>query len=76
MKSLFYFFSPLLRISAVKPFATKSKTPVLLHEPYLQMIGQKTVTITWKTNAVAENCEVRIQKDKSTDQKTINGILT
>jgi len=32
--------------------------PTLIRQPYLQMVRPKTTTITWKTNAITENCFV------------------
>ena len=53
-----------------------NEQPELLREPYLQMVRETTATITWKTNNVAENCYVEIQKENSSKTIKMAGTLT
>ncbi len=46
-------------INKIQAFGEK---PELMHQPYLQMVRTTTATITWKTNAITENCFVEFQE--------------
>jgi hypothetical protein len=54
---------------------TIGEKPVLLRQPYLQMIRPTTATITWKTDSLVKTCFVEYKKKQSSKKKTIKGTL-
>ena len=67
---------PLLFAFASYFKSNSNEKPQLLREPYLQMVREKTATITWKTDATAKNCRVEIHKENSSKTIVKEGILT
>ncbi|TXG36068.1 metallophosphoesterase family protein [Seonamhaeicola maritimus] len=51
------------------------KKPILLRQPYLQMVRPTTTTITWKTDAKAESCQVVYYEKNKTEKTSIKGDL-
>ncbi|WP_194767895.1 purple acid phosphatase family protein [Tamlana sp. I1] len=49
--------------------------PVLIRQPYLQMVRPNTVTITWKTNAVTGHCKVVYNDLNSLEENEVAGKL-
>lgn len=49
--------------------------PVLLRQPYLQMVRPTTATITWKTNAIAKSCHVVFNEKTKAELRSETGQL-
>ncbi|ANW96940.1 hypothetical protein AXE80_11890 [Wenyingzhuangia fucanilytica] len=49
--------------------------PLLLRQPYLQMVRPTTTTITWKTNDLADNCLVVFNQIDKQNKKVVKGSL-
>lgn len=50
--------------------------PMLIREPYLQMVRPKTITITWKTDSIAQKCLVVFNELNSNKKEVSDGFLT
>ncbi|ARV14845.1 hypothetical protein BTO07_06630 [Polaribacter sp. SA4-12] len=50
--------------------------PLLIRQPYLQMVRPTTSTITWKTNLLVTNCSVVYNELNSLEKTVVKGFLT
>lgn len=50
--------------------------PELLRQPYLQMVREDSVIITWKTNEISSNCFVEFFKKGKKKSSLVKGYLT
>lgn len=74
-KQFILFLLSFLFLNATILASEYREKPILLREPYLQMVRSNTTTITWKTNAIAETCSVIIRKENSKENIKIEGSL-
>ncbi|MDG5490072.1 metallophosphoesterase family protein [Psychroserpens sp. SPM9] len=49
--------------------------PMLIREPYLQMVRPTSTTITWKTDSISENCFVEFNEKGTTEKVVVKGNL-
>ena len=49
--------------------------PLLIRQPYLQMVRPTTTTITWKTDSITKNCLVEFQEKNKFKKTIIKGSL-
>ena len=86
LKPVFYFliivcsFLTCNSIKNVKPDDFKIETigekPMVLRQPYLQMVRPTSTIVTWKTNNIAKNCYVIISKGNKSEKSITKGFLT
>tara|TARA_R110002096_G_scaffold400804_2_gene597512 strand:- start:1728 stop:2996 length:1269 start_codon:yes stop_codon:yes gene_type:complete len=50
--------------------------PELIRQPYLQMVIEDSVIITWKTNEISSNCYVEFVENETNKASVIKGYLT
>ena len=62
--------SKIVKIEAV------GESPVLIRQPYLQMVRSTTAIITWKTDSITEKCLVIFNELNSNRKKASDGFLT